>query len=113
MTIHNATKSDSGWYTCIVSNRHASVHRGAWIQVNSHPSSVSLSSLSTTDFTAVVGATVGVMVVVVAIAVVAVVVVWRRSKRRPAVISFIKSAIYGHVPLTVPDDPEWEILQEK
>lgn len=113
LTIHNVTKSDSGWYTCVVSNRFGSVHRGAWLQVNPHPSFVSLSSLSTSDFTAAIGATVGVMVVVLVVAFVAVVIVWRRSKRRPAVISFIKSAIYGHVPLTVPDDPEWEILQEK
>lgn len=114
LTIYNATESDSGWYTCIVSNIFDSVHRGAWLQVNPLPVSQSaISSSSSFDLRTFVGAIVGVIVVLVAVAAVAMVIVWKRSKRRPALISFVKSSLYRPVNLAVPEDPEWEISEDQ
>jgi len=106
LLIHNATLSDAGWYTCVVSNMYGQIQHSAWIEVLIEKTETPNEGSSHVLLT--VTGLIAIVLFVTAVAVLAAI-CWQRRRppnTRPLVLK--ENSIYFQ-PLSLPVDPDWEI----
>lgn len=112
LLIPNVTLSDSGWYTCIVSNQHdQSVSRSAWLNVIPAPQTHISSFLAERNF---IGISAGAGTALFLFGVImSAAVYFKMRHHRHQVIPWSKNALYGPMPSFEPIDSQWEFTREK
>lgn len=114
LIIHNVTLSDSGWYTCIVSNQDGqSVNRSAWLNVTHSKALPPLPLVTGVLFNQswIIGISAGIALAVIVIVAASAAYIKMRQHRHQ-IIPWSKNALYGPMPSLEPIDSEWEFCRE-
>lgn len=105
LVLLNVTESDSGLYTCVVTNKHGQIYHSAWLEVVTDQSVNATSSDSHLLFLAVMlpcG-------MIVAVAAVIITLCWRRHRPpKDRQIVMRESPLYFPL-FTIPVDQQWEV----
>lgn len=115
LIIHNVSLSDSGWYTCIVSNQNGqSVNRSAWLNVTHSQHLLPLPLVNGVLFnqSLIIGISAGIALAVIVIVAASAAYIKMRQHRHQ-IIPWSKNALYGPMPSLEPIDSEWEFCREK
>lgn len=112
LSLCNVTANDSGWYSCIVTNRYGQTHRSAWFSVLHTSKNVTNSS----HLAVVSGGIIGVFIFLAAALLCGLYVYsrflmpWKASGWKNK-IKFMSNELY--LPANIPVDAKWEISRQK
>jgi len=111
------TLNDSGWYTCIVSNRYGGGYRSAWLSVQLHETTTSrLTNNSQLVKPIVIVTVVFVFVIMVLCGIAAGIYFrinhrWKGPGHRTEMKKFMSNELY--LPANIPVDAKWEFNRQK
>lgn len=111
LDLRNLTVSDSGWYSCLVSNSLGRVAKYAYIAVE--PRVIEVKHLAADNFGAVIGGSVAVLGVLFIVMMVILVVCRRRMKPKERILMMKHCPLYQTHPANVPFDAEWELNRQE